>query len=502
MAFKDTTPEVVSRTKIVPPPVGGWNTKDPLVTMDAMYAVEMENYFPGFGSVDLVNGYRYYSSGIGSGAVVALAELYTGSTRKLVACGSDNHIYSCNSGGAATDLGAGGSATPWLYTVQFKNLIFISNGVASLRSWDGAAGATTDSGAILGLPTAGTRAMGVYKGRLYGTLGTTSVWFTALDSTTVFQSVFDFSSLLKYGGNITFIGSITRAKDFNEDVLFCIITDQGEILVYQGEYPSAANWSILGQYFIPRPMGPKAFYYIGANLCIITNQGTIPMSSIMGGTSDGRYLTMSDNITSAFTAAASTTLLNDTAWCGVNYPRGNFAVNNIPVTSGAVSNQFIMNTTTQAWCKRTNQNAFSWAVFNDELYFGGLNGKVFKADNGYFDEDPSNTGAVLSRSTKLRPAYNYMDNPESVKTFTEAQVFMYESEGLDITVDADIDYANRTATSQNIDTSKGTSYQFYNNRVGLTGIGNAASIRFDGTVTTKRRSIQALKVYYKEGGIR
>jgi len=57
----------------IPPPVGGWNTRDPISAMGQEYAVEMENYFPNMASVDLVNGYRYHSKSVGTGVVSLVA---------------------------------------------------------------------------------------------------------------------------------------------------------------------------------------------------------------------------------------------------------------------------------------------------------------------------------------------------------------------------------------------------------------------------------------------
>ena len=489
---------------VIPAPSMGWNTKDPISQMGALYAVEMENFFPAFGTVDLVNGYRYHSKSIGSGAVIGLGQFSYEGTTKLVAFGSDKKVYNATTAAsAATDItGAFVTTANFKYMQMFKNLIFLTTGDGgdALYSWDGAAASISD--VPYGLTGIGP--MASYKGRWYGCYvkanNQARVAYSLFNSSTVIDNDFDFQSFLGLGGIVRFVGSVTRAKDFSEDELFCVISDKGEILVYEGNYPADPNWRIIGHYTIPRPLGPKAFFYIGANLCILTSQGIIPMSEIMGGTATGRYLGLSDNITSAFTTAATTTLFNDNAWCGVNYPRGNFAVCNIPVTTGATSSQFYMNTTTQAWCKRTGQNAFCWTIYNDELYFGGLSGRVFKADNGYFDENPASEGAILTRTIKLRHAFNYLGNNIANKQFTQAIPTIYQSEGLALTLDCDVDYTDVTATSAETDTTD-TAYKLYQPRMGLINQveGSAVSIRIDGTVTTKRMSLQATKVFWNEG---
>lgn len=510
MAFNPPPTSPVERSLTIPPPVKGWNTRDPKSQMDPMCAVELENFFPNFGTVDLVKGYRYHSKSIGDSYVGGLGVLSYGSTKKLLAAGVDagvNKLYdatTASSAGTALSVTLGNNpAGRYTYFQQFRDRIFITTNTTSdsMYYWTGTG--NVEFAPYGGLFLDGYGAMAVYKSRLYVIqTATPNVQYSGVNEISGDMATFPCASLLNQGGNLAFIGSVTRAKDFSEDELFCIISKQGEVLVYQGDYPESATWSKIGHYQIPRPLGPKAFFYIGANLCIITSQGVIPMSDVLGGTATGRYLTLSDAITPSFTEAATTTLLDDYAWCGVNYTRGNFAVCNIPVTAGAVSNQFYMNSTTQAWCKRTNQNAFCWTLFNDELYFGGLNGKVFKADNGYFDEDPSNEGAVLTRTIKARFAFNYFGDPTTRKQFVAAIPTVYQSEGLDITANIDVDYTDITATSQETDTSKGTSYQIYQPRLSLVAdSGNAGSFRIDGTVTTKRESIEAVKVIWNEGTI-
>lgn len=494
----------------------GWNTRDPISNMDETYAGEMENYFPAFGTVDLVRGYRYHSKSIGVGAVRALGVLKSTQYNKLVAVGDDNIVYDATTGSAsATEImpGATTLSLPPIYMQFFNDRLFLTSGSSAtasdiVYSWTGTGDIASAAFTIGGNPAYGLGPMAAYRSRLYFLqLSTpitanirTSLFYGGVDAVTGALTEFPFKSLLKLGGYGVFIGSVTRAKDFSEDELLCIISDQGEILVYQGDYPGSSTWGLIGHYFVPRPLGPKSFFYIGANLCIVTGQGVIPMSEVMGGTATGTYLTLSDAITPSFTDAATTTLLDNYAWCGVNYTRGNFAVVNIPVTANAVSNQFYMNTKTQAWCKRSNQNAFCWTIFNDELYFGGLNGRVFKADNGYFDEDPASEGAVLSKTVKVRSAFNYFGDREKKKQFVAAIPTIYQSEGMDLTMDVDVDFGNTTATSRETD-STDTAYKLYQPTMGLKGIGDCASIRIDGTVTTKRSSWQATKVIWNDGDI-
>lgn len=484
----------------IPPPVMGWNTKDPLSQMDQLYAVEMENYFPNNGTVDIRGGSSIWATGIGSSYVYTLGELYTeGSGAKFLAGDDSGNIYDITSTGAATNITAGTAwAGPLWHVQSFKNRLFLSNrdvGVG-LKVWTGS-GNVADSG-FTGFPSK-CGALTAYRSRLYvAEENTGNLYYGPVDSISGALTLFSAGAVFANGGSIAFIGRVTRAKDFSEDEMFAIISTRGEILLYSGSYPGSAEWGLVGKYLIPTPCGHKAFFYIGSDLCIITAQGLISLSSIMS--QGGLYSFLSDRINSEFISRFSSAGYSEFS-IGVSHPVGNLALISSAYTgAGLDAVQFVMNTQTGAWCKFTNWTAVTFARFNDGLYFSTSTGKVMKALDGYFDEDPASAGNAQNRTCVLRPAYNYFGDRQSNKQFTSATVMLKESEGLSLTCDADIDYADTTPTSTLSDTTD-TSYKRYHARVGLTGSGKAASIRFEDTVTTKRRSIEAIDVFWNEGDI-
>lgn len=485
-----------TRSFTIPPPVKGWNARDPISMMDEQFAVEMINYFPDASDVKLRNGYRYHSKSVGNGTVGQMAEFYYGSTRKFVASLYDSaaKVYDITTAQAAgTNItGAAVITQAMIHFQQFRDRIFMSNAAEQVHQWTG-------SGNISASPYSTTPVAGPlasYKSRFYQVeASTNSLWYSAVDSTGGALTEFPISSQLLKGGKVVFIGPLTRAKESVEDELFCIITDQGEVVLYQGNSPADTSvWSIVGHYFIPPPRSVKSFFRFGADILIITDLGVVSLLKVMRG-DDIIYIT--DLISNAFRDVIQSYPTGSSQ--GIYYPRGGMIIINVESALNTFI-QFVQNVVTGAWCKFTNINAYSWALFMNDPYFAGDSARVFKFNTGYFDEDPANEGAVLTRPTKLRPAYNYFGNRATEKQFTQANVIVSESEGLSLTVNADVDFENTTATSTVSDTSD-TSYKLYNVTAGLTGIGKCASIRFDGNVTTKRRAIQAIEVYFNEGGI-
>ena len=523
-----TSEDIELSSKTTTPPIQGWNARDALSAMNEQYAVEIENFFPGNGSVDLRNGNARAITGL-DGQGLAFGSLrYNELDFMLISTvrtGVDK-VWS-STGGAVTEIsGAGVTAAPQFFQ-QFKDRTFMKDNIGKnpVYHWTGtgniaASGFVGPGGADILLGP-----MTVYKNRIYfayrsdvsttGGLiaGLPEMWYSDLNAITGTLTKFDFASILQLGGYIQFIGKVTRAKDFSEDELFAVITSEGEVLLYGGDYPgSTSSWGLVGRYFIPRPLGSKSFFYLGSTLVIATRQGLYPMDAIMGGNFANQTSSLfggqlSNIINKAYVAAVNATdafvfAAVEYYFTGINYPKGNYLLINIPI-SATTAKQFVMNTITGAWTLFTNQHATAWTVYKDNLYYLSIidgvtsfNSVGMRSDYGAYDEDPYNAGVKLARTIKLRPAYNYFGDTENYKQFTFCIPTVYQSNGLSLTIDADVDYANTTATSLNTDTSKGNSYQIYQTRCGLQGIGKAASIRIDGTVTDALLSLQVIEVFW------
>lgn len=506
-------------SSVIPPPVGGWNTRDPISAMDPTYSPEIENWFPKQGTVDRRGGTDIFASlaGVGFGIASYRALLSGLTSEKLVVAVSDD-LYNITSGTPSL-LGTNAGGGTFKIFQQYGTRLFFKGlsatvGVDFIYYWDG----TTFNIADISLETSpGSGAytlsdynigsMTPYKYRLFlGHRNRLRIYYTGENVTGIGVSAnaFDIESLSKLGGYVAFIGSITRAKDYSEDELFCIISSEGEVFLYQGTSPASSTWAIIGHYFMPKPLGRRAFFYMGSTLMIITRQGVYPIESVMGGNFSGpnaAVLTgdISEIIRSAFLDAATDSLLDDERWVGINYPRGNFLLINVP-TSSTTAHQYVMNTTTGAWTKFSSQNAHSWALFGDRLYYTDLvNAVVLLADEGVVNENPASPGNNITITTKLRHAFNYFGDVRNIKQFTDARPIINASNGLTIKSGMDVDYSDTTSTSTFTDTSD-SSYKLYQHKLGLTGIGKAGSYRID-DISVGRVSLQATEIFFNKGDV-
>lgn len=507
-----TSPNTIWKSLTIPPPVMGWNTRDPLVGMDQLYAVDMENYFPGNGRVDMRKGFLKHAS-IANGIIQSLHSLESQSVSALVTVaqvgGATNTVYNVTAAGAGVDISGGVNlASSACQMHQFRDRLFIKPstavGVADVYHWTGVGNIAASGFTGPSADDKNLLAMGSYKNRMYfGQFLVPSIWYGGIDAVTGALTEFPLTSLLTKGPTqIVFVGSATRAKQYAEDDLFCVVTLGGEVLVYQGDYPGSITWSLLGRYTIPAPIGTNACFYSGSDLNIATITGVVSVTKMLSGDYTGAWPTINDNIESAYIEILKYQPLGYVVNQGIAYPKGQYLLVNAYDSIDGVQTivQLVMNTTTGAWCKFIGQDAEIWALWADNLYFGTEGGIIFKADTGYIDDDGN--GNPVNRPCLLRPAYNYFGDPELNKQFQEVIPTIYESQGLNNVINIDVDFSRTdpvTAENSVIDATSNT-YKLYQPRVGLTGpTGSAGSVVFKDTVTTKRRSIQAMKVFYTEG---
>jgi hypothetical protein len=112
---------------------------------------------------------------------------------------------------------------------------------------------------------------------------------------------------------------------------------------------------------------------------------------------------------------------------------------NVPEVEGVLQTQFVQNIVTGAWCTFSNMNANCWGLLNDNIYFGGNGGVVYKADFGDLDVADAVEG-------EIKTAFNYCGT-SSNKMFTMMRAFIQSPGTSDITTGIDVDFDNDTPTN-------------------------------------------------------
>jgi hypothetical protein len=507
-------PLLRSLSATVPPAIGGWNARDPLDGMAAQDAVVLDNFFPGPANVKLRNGFSSHATGVGSDEVETLVEFITEAGVSFLIATSATTIENATSSGAATDIT--GATTPTVgrwQTVNFRNNLIMVNGTDQPQRITESGGTPSVADAVYTGISDDADLVDVtsYKNRLYFVeKDSASVWYGAVDSVVGALTEFDVQSLFRRGGSIQWVSSWSRDSGSGSQDLLVICSVEGEVLVYQGTDPGNANWSLFGRFFIPVPIGRRSKINFGSDLLIITEQGVVPLSGILKGNEEltFEFTEITDKIQDAFRDVAVLRASNF-GWEGILYPRGNYLLINIPIVEDGTSHQYVMNTLTGAWCRFTGQDASTWAVFNEELYFGATTGGiVYKADTGSSDNN-------ANICPTLRQAFNFFNDRVLEKRFNLGRPLLTADNSLTFSFGVDVDFEVGSAVSETTTTGElgqdwGDAWDsgswaagdiFSKNWLSVAGVGRSASVKLFGDFKDVNFSIDGFNIVYEPGGI-
>lgn len=437
-------------TKTVPAPIRGWNRRNSLDDMDPRDAVILDNWFPKASTVEVRRGCEENATGLG-GSVETLVPYKTGTLTKLLGF-ANNNVYECSAAGAVgATLKAGTSTNRWQY-VSFSNYAIMVSGGDTPQKYDG----TTVSDTVItgsGLTPANLISVCSFKSRLFFVeKESMKVWYLPANAIAGAATVLDFSVLTSKGGYVMAVATWTRDGGSGaSDDLFVVVTSNGEVIIYQGTDPSdATKWALVGVFNIGAPIGRRCVEKIGADLAIITVDGFIPLAKVLSSDRTTQQYALSDRIVNAVTEAADTYGANF-GWQGILYAHGSMGIFNIPISS-TVYHQYVINTTTLAWCRFIGMNAVCWAVLNDVLYFGGTDGKVYIADTG-----TSDNGTSIQADAKQ--AFNYFGNKGQNKQAIAVRPVIGTNGTLGLGVEINSDFTDYPPTSEaTFDTSSGVEW--------------------------------------------
>lgn len=505
----------------IPAPTGGWNARDALDLMEASDAIRMENIFPETTSVNLRRGFRIHtpqSVAMGSGAVQTLHEYAPASGNRQLLAATNNKWWNCTTYNAdGTDITNATAITvnKW-QCINFRasgtSYMIAVNGTDQPRLWDGTTmtdATYTDAGLS---DDANLIHVTSHKGRVYLVeKDTTKVWYVeTAGAATGAVDAFDVGTILKRGGYVQSTASWSRDGGNGTEDLFAIISSMGEVLLYSGSYPAGTDWALVSRFLLPSPLGRRSAFQMDADLCIITQQGVIPMSQVLsGGDITQTYQRLTDKISNAFNAVARDYGSNF-GWEACIYPKGHMLVVNVPIVENSETNQYVMNLLTGAWCKFRGMTANCWALLNDSLYFAGTGGRVYQADYGTSD----NSAAI---PFKLKTAFNYCEDREHTKLFGMARPIVTGSEGMSFTFNVDVDFDNRviddTATIASTSTSEwdvaewdvaswgGGDDVVSRSWYSVNGLGRCLAFRLEGNAEDVALGIASFHVTFEPGGL-
>lgn len=429
----------VVRTVSIAPPVGGLNARDPVSSMPPTDAVILENMFPGTSDVSVRKGYETHATGLPD--IVETLMVYNGATSQTMFAVSSGAVFNATAStavGTAAITGLTNSQTQhtnftdqsgiyWLYTVNGADDPRVYNGSA----WTTVTGSSSPS--LIGPTPADMINVNVHASRVWLIKkNSLSAYYLPVGVVGGTAQEFDLGPVFRLGGKLMASGSWTLDAGEGMDDHTCFVTDQGEVAVYKGTDPSSANtWQKVGTYRLAPPIGYRCFVKYAGDLVLITTDGFYPLSKALQ-MERGQNQAISDKIRDLVREDAAL-YKSRHGWEGFFYPGAPFLLFSVP--DSIERKQYAMNTLTGAWCKFTGWDAYSWALMNDEPYFGG-DGVVCQAWTGYTD----NAGVIEGDALQ---AYSDFKVAGRVKRFTMARPIILADGLAGVRMGIATDYGNQ-----------------------------------------------------------
>jgi hypothetical protein len=443
-------PRVTARPYTFPVATGGWNASDALDAMKPDEAETLINWFPETTYNRLRRGYTEHRD---TGTGVAIGSLATYSTDvDVLLAASDGEWWECASDPPAS-LASGFANDVW-DTVNFRTAagqyLLAVNGADTPQVYDGAtmvAAANTVGGVA---STLLLNRVCSYNTRVYyAEAETLSIWYLPVGVYQGALTEYDLGPLCQLGGNIAAIATWTRDNaSAGANEMFVVVTTQGEVFIFIGDYPGG-TWQLSARFTVGEPVaGPNCVTRIGPDMVLICEDGFQPLAHYLQlGQSQAQAVALSAKIGNAVTAAVKAQK-TASGWDALLYPAGNMLIFNVPQGSD-VYYQYVANTLTGAWCQWQGQNATCWALNETVPMFGGLDGKIYQADNGTSDNGNNITA-------EYRGSYQYIGGEGLLKIVGMAQPIFQTTGPVTVNFGIDVDFNNTTLTSPSTSTSGGS----------------------------------------------
>ena len=408
----------------LPPPVGGWNTRDDPAQMGPTDATHLVNFFPEINEVVVRGGYVSHATGVGSGNVDTVIEFFNGATRRLLAA-SPTNIYNATSAGAASSLAGSFTNGRW-QTSMMDGVMGLVNGDDVPQTFNGTAiAAMTISGPTI----ANLIGINVFKSRSYfWEDGLQSFWYSSTNALGGVLTEFALGEIAAQGGKLTAMTSWTRDGGSGPDDFAVFIMSSGEVIVYQGSDPgTAADWALVGRYTVPTPLDIRGIEKLGGDIALLTDTDIVLLPAAFN-----RATPEPSKLTGAIKLAGPTYRTN-TGWQAVFYRRKSMLILNIPI-SATEFEQYVMNVDTGAPARFINLPARAWGIYNSDLYFGSTNGIVYQADSGSDDND-------TNINCDARQAWSDLGSP-GIKQVNAVRYVFSGTSGFEVGSDIGYDFVN------------------------------------------------------------
>ena len=503
----------------MPPPYRGLDLISPVDNMDPSHALELVNVFCGPSAPTVRLGYEEcVNTGLSSPLYfLATLQLKNG-TEQLIAA-NDTNIYSVSESGISTNIT---NLTPHTFgefqSTVFANNIYLANGVDHFSVYTGT-GTVTDASFTFGGGVTGHDIINCanYRERLYMVLKNSAVVYygntraTGVSGTSSTNS-YDFQYVFNHGGFLVNCGTYTNQTSTTSQALFFACSSEGEMVFFSGTSPSDSNWSLVGRYYIGKPLGYRAFIPINADMWVLTQQGIVPISSLFKMDPVQAVNTVSAKI-NPFISDYAKQLSFDHQWTGEFWPAGRRVYVIVP-TSSTTTSYLVYSLDTQAWSEFrlfNNTHGISLAVFTRLPFYGSSEGIIWKGETGQADAVTATDSQSIVYSG--RSAFSFFGSRANYKVFADIRPIVRTKRGVTLNVGIDTDFSRATAitgvtTAPGVFTPWGSPWgslwssdlEYIFDRYATEGQGHCAAYRFGGSLKNASMQILGMEIRFNLGG--
>lgn len=409
----------------LPAPIGGWDTESPLPTMDAQYAVILDNAIPRGGKIEVRRGFVEQCSGTAAAVETLIPYRGDPSGDRLFAA-SGALLYDVSAAGALPVASYSSALSARWNATNFANdagrWAILCNGLQQPLAYNGStfAAQSYTYGGTTAFDQTKLKYVFAHKSRLHFLeADSLHVWFpTTVGGLAGAVGLLNLGPVFTKGGILVGGARLTLDGGIGPDDFACYLTSEGQVAIYQGTDPGdAANWSLVGTFNLPRPIGDRCLLEYGADVLVVSEAGLLSLSNALKtALADQQSKSLSRRISTAFAESASS-YGDNFGWSILAYPgRGSLMIINVPTTELEESVQYVRCGETGGWCRFTGLDAFCWAYANGNAYFGSTVG-VYRWDVGASDNGDPIIADVL-------PAFAAFGNRTRTKDFTMVRALL------------------------------------------------------------------------------
>jgi hypothetical protein len=430
----------------IPAPVGGWNAIDPLANMDPKYAPILINWVPRTAWIELRAGYNAWCQGLGANGPVETLMCYkpvSGTQFLFATCGGN--FYNVSNQATPVLVNSGFANNRWQY-INFdvpggSHYLYAVNGSDNPQLWDGT---NWTSPTITGGPAQSTFFhIHSHQNRVWLIPNnSTAIYYLGTNAITgAVSGNLDIGPLMDQGGYVIAMGTWTYNGGNGPQNLAVFMTSRGQCIIYSGTDPtSSSNWTLVGVFNLPPPLGVRCMTQIGSDLGIITLQGVIPLSQALQlDTGAVRQVAITGRIQNAMLQAAQQYQSNF-GWQMISYPAQGLLFLNVPQQTNVLQVQYVQNFLNGSWTQFQGWNANCFEIFDDQLFFGDNNGNVLNAYQGPAD-------LVSPIVCDMQCAFNFFGAPGRIKRMTMIQPLLVTGGTITPTLGVDVDFGTSTITA-------------------------------------------------------